>query len=267
MGFYDGVNFINWGCNSNYTSHFDSSFAGYYGIQYNHMGPVYCAVGENLPRHVNGSYAFITYPGARFRYGPEEGRSRYHMFVCFSGPRVDDYLAGALLEPTSRDPLVPITHFNRFFTDLWTLQEILANRRQSADRAVYLLEGLLLQIKEEKQQLAIGTSDYQQQIDTLAERINLAPSSNWDFRREAARLHVSYTHFRRLFNRFLGCAPGNYLMQSRLNAAAQMLGGADITIAEIAEKNGFYDVHHFSKLFKKHYMLPPATYRREFKGH
>ncbi len=266
MTFFSGIHFISWGCTSNYTSHYDNAFSGYYGIQYNHAGGVYCSVGGHPLQTMNGSCAFVTYPGQRFRYGPEEGKSRYHMFVCFNGPRVEQYLAGGLLVPESREPLVPIRHFNRFFTDMWTLHRCIETRRQQDERAVYLLEGLLLQIKEEKQQRAHGAGELQERLSRLAKRIDQSPAATWDFHKEAARLNVSYTHFRRLFQRFLGCAPGAYLMQSRLNAAAQMLCASEMTVSEIAEQTGFYDVPHFSRLFKKHTMLPPATYRREFKS-
>lgn len=265
MGYFDGVNFIGWGGSPVYNSRYEATFGNYYGIQYNHSGKLYCAAGDAVPQYVCGAYAFVTFPGMRFRYGPEEGESRYHLYVCFNGPRVDRYLESGLLTPQPRNPLIKITRFDQFFLLLNELHKCLECKPQRYERAVNLLEGLLLQLREEGQTVKTGDSRLRNAFSELAGQISTQPGLDWDFRREAEILHLSYPHFRRLFSRFLGCAPGQYLLRRRLDAAAEMLCRSELTIAEIAERNFFCDVHHFSKLFHKYFLLPPARFRQEFK--
>lgn len=267
MGYFDGINFVNMGDFPNHHNHHESIFGNYYGIQYNHAETLYCAVGDSVPQYRHGAYAFITFPGGHFRYGHGEEGTRHHMFVCFNGPRVDGYVASGLLTPKSKNPLIKINHFDLFYRQMRELQDCLRHNPSHYDRAVNLLESLLLLLHEEEEETLSADSSLKNAFAELAGLIGDSPELDWNFRHESETLHLSYPHFRRLFGRFLGCPPGQYLLRCRLNAAAAMLCHSELTVAEIAERNLFCDVHHFSKLFRKNYLLPPAQFRTEFKSH
>lgn len=263
MNYFDGINFIYWGNCRGYTCHVDCRFKDYYGIQYNHEGIFYQAQGEAVPRYAEGSHAFITFPGMRFRYGPAEDQARHHLFVCFNGPRAEQYLQSRLLVPRTRNPLIKINRFDRFYLHFRELTAALANRSRYYPQAVNLLETLLLQLDEEARNATMSGERLKSDFEQLAADIGTSPSIDWDFRKEASRLNLSYPHFRRLFDHFLGCAPGQYLLRRRLSAAAEMLRRNELTIAEIAERQLFCDIHHFSKMFHKYYLMPPARFRQE----
>ena len=125
-------------------------FRGYYGIQYNHSGVLYLSRGGEEPVVVEGQYAFITYPGVSFDYGAPEGKSRHHCYICFSGSLVQRFLDGGLLEIERKNPLIPIVHFERFYSTFCKLHQLLHRPGgQLQVRAAWTLEDLLLQLQEQ----------------------------------------------------------------------------------------------------------------------
>ncbi|MFP4382736.1 MAG: helix-turn-helix domain-containing protein [Spirochaetia bacterium] len=65
------------------------------------------------------------------------------------------------------------------------------------------------------------------------------------------------------FQRFYGSTPFEYLTAIRLQKAASYLQGGNDPIKQIAPRCGFEDVNYFTRMFRKHYRLPPGRFRRE----
>lgn len=66
----------------------------------------------------------------------------------------------------------------------------------------------------------------------------------------AKRLHVSPSHFRRLFKTHTGASPKGYQVSQRITRAKELLA-AGRSIKETAEALGFSDVFHFMRLFRR----------------
>lgn len=69
---------------------------------------------------------------------------------------------------------------------------------------------------------------------------------------------ISDEYLRVLFKSFTGRSPLAYINNLRLENAREMLRGGFLTVAEVAEANGFESPGYFSRLFKKHYNIPPG---------
>ena len=69
-------------------------------------------------------------------------------------------------------------------------------------------------------------------------------------------------HFSRQFARYEGMSPHRYLMDLRMKSAMQMLENSTLSVKEIAEKCGFYDLAYFGKVFKTYMNISPGKYRR-----
>ena len=268
MKYFEGINFIGCGESINYTSALkDRFFDGYYGIQYNHSGPMDFAAGDKPRCQVEGPYAFITHPGLKFYYGAPSGQFRHHVFVCFKGPRVDRFIRNGLLAVSPNQPLISIVNAERFLSALRELiVNIQHNPPQNYNRAVLLLEDLLLQLHEQPSEKPEINSHLIPGLKQLASSVEQSPQLEWDFTREAAALGVSYPHFRWIFRQYAGTSPVNYLIKCRLRNAVWHLLHSDDQISTIAENCGIPDEFYFSRLFKKYYNLPPLTYRQEFKN-
>lgn len=74
--------------------------------------------------------------------------------------------------------------------------------------------------------------------------------------------HVSVAHLIRLFKKYVGVSPKNYLIQTRLSAATKLLKDTDNSIETIAEQTGFGSTKNFFVLFRKRYRVTPSEYRQ-----
>ncbi len=74
--------------------------------------------------------------------------------------------------------------------------------------------------------------------------------------------NCSKWHFSRRFADYEGMSPHRYLVELRLKFAVQLLENSTLSLKEIAEKCGFYDLTYFGKVFKAHMGMPPKKYRK-----
>jgi AraC family transcriptional regulator len=72
---------------------------------------------------------------------------------------------------------------------------------------------------------------------------------------------VHPVHLARVFRRFLGCSPGDYLRGRRLERAAAMLGRGTASLADIAQSTGFVDQAHLTRTFRSRLDTTPARWR------
>lgn len=82
----------------------------------------------------------------------------------------------------------------------------------------------------------------------------------------ARKVNMSRANFYRIFLKETEITPNQYLQSLRYSQAVKLLTATDLTIDEIAQQTGFKDRYHFSKVFKKHCGMPPAAYKKNFKG-
>ena len=78
----------------------------------------------------------------------------------------------------------------------------------------------------------------------------------------AENMYLSPYYISKIFKSEIGESPIHYLIRVRLEHAKELLEQKeDFGVAEIAEKVGYDDAYHFSKLFKKTYGMSPLKYR------
>ena len=76
--------------------------------------------------------------------------------------------------------------------------------------------------------------------------------------------HVTLTHFRRIFKEVAGMAPLQFLLQCRLQKAADLLIHTTDSVGRVAELSGIENPFYFSRLFKEKFYISPLEYRQEF---
>lgn len=81
----------------------------------------------------------------------------------------------------------------------------------------------------------------------------------------AEQFNYSSRHLSMQFKRKTGHSPIDYLIQTRLTAARNLLMRSDATLREIAAEVGYADVYYFSRIFKKHVGLSPTLYQRKIR--
>jgi len=74
-------------------------------------------------------------------------------------------------------------------------------------------------------------------------------------------VNMSKPHLISEFRKHLVSSPIDYLIQTRLGHAKSLLLNRNFSIREIAERVGYLDFYHFSKIFKKHTGHSPSEFR------
>ncbi len=266
MTFFEGLQFVSSGIRPGYRLFSTRLFPDAYGLQYSQDGSFRVEAGRTFRKTVNGPWLLITRPGVPYRYGAPPGGRRLHAFVCFRGSRVERYLQSGLMPPDTGNPLLRITRPERFLAAMEQLVSMLQPLSSaSTDRAVHALEGVLLQLHEQTPDTTTIPLHLRQQFAELIAAIRADPVGPRNFRGCAAEMHLSYTHFRRLFQKFTGHAPTRFVTRTRLLRAAKLLeADPERPIKRIAADNGYEDCLYFSRLFARHYRVSPRQYRRAF---
>ena len=77
----------------------------------------------------------------------------------------------------------------------------------------------------------------------------------------AELLHFSPAYFSSYFKENTGTGFAEYVIEARIEKAMGYLRESDETVAEIAERVGYADAKHFSKVFKRTAGIKPTEYR------
>ncbi|GEM_PF-278914 len=242
--------------------HFD-----YYGLQFLYSGAMEIQIGDGPKVTYHAPGYFLTYPGVAWNYGPPEGTSKNHIWICFKGARVEKYISAGLLSPCVENPFIPVRiprEVLRVMEEILLLSQDKGNP-QSQLRAIWLLDGLLLDFAEERKGQSV-TEQYQDEILQLRRRIITKPEVPWNFAQEARKLCISEVHFRRLFKHYVKSAPGAYLQECRLQKAQGLLAKTSLRIDEIAYQCGFGDALNLRRLLRKCSGLSPREYRETMKN-
>ncbi len=159
----------------------------------------------------------------------------------------------------SHDPMVYEKDvYYKEYTELNNLQSI---------ASLYETQGLILQfiskfLKPEvfhKGQPIVKPSVVMDAIGYI--QINLKSPLRVSELAERANLNTDY--FSRLFHRFTGQSPVNYILQKRIERAQYLIATTKKQQEEIAELTGFENVHYFSRVFKRLTGLTPGAYKMQ----
>ncbi|MBC7843553.1 MAG: helix-turn-helix transcriptional regulator [Gemmatimonadaceae bacterium] len=74
---------------------------------------------------------------------------------------------------------------------------------------------------------------------------------------------VHPVHLARVFQRYVGCAPGEYLRRRRVVLACALLRQTVRPLSDIAEACGFVDQSHFANVFRRRMGVTPSGYRAQ----
>ena len=104
-------------------------------------------------------------------------------------------------------------------------------------------------------------------VEEITKNIVLSyPDENFELDSYLRALPFNYDYLRKLFKRETGVTPHQFLVDTRLQAAAECLSFSDerqINISEIAHLSGFREPLYFSKVFRKKYGMSPTQYQSQ----
>ena len=87
-------------------------------------------------------------------------------------------------------------------------------------------------------------------------------AEHWSMVQLAQQVGLSTAHLAEVFAREVGVPPFRYLVERRVERAAELLRGTDLPVTAIALELGFASSSHFSRVFKSMTSVPPRDFRR-----
>lgn len=107
---------------------------------------------------------------------------------------------------------------------------------------------------------AEGKKDPQRlQIEKLIATLHASLQQRWSVADMAATLPCSEAWLRRLFLRYTGKTPKEYVLDARLELALSLLKQEGNTVGQVADRLNFFDSFHFSKAFKQKFGYAPSA--------
>jgi len=149
-----------------------------------------------------------------------------------------------------------------FFNDIF--QRIIdAHKSGNIPSALFWLEAALKEMadEDERRTKRARPQAQVQKINLLCGEIQENPAAPYDIGRLARKAGYSVDHFIRIFRGIKNTTPMEFIIQSRLNAAGNLLLFSTHSIAEISDKLGYSDQFSFSRQFKTKMGMSPAQYR------
>ncbi|WP_010269227.1 AraC family transcriptional regulator [Paenibacillus senegalensis] len=75
----------------------------------------------------------------------------------------------------------------------------------------------------------------------------------------------SHEHFTRMFKRYVGLSPMQYILSRRIERACRLMANKPYHIREISEMSGFQSEQYFSRCFRKLKGMSPSAYRHKIR--
>jgi len=129
----------------------------------------------------------------------------------------------------------------------------------SAEELSILLFRFLTLITGGRREYGSSAGNYEQQI----EAVRRFPQNYPTLKSLENAFRVSPVTLRKIFHRFTGKSPIDFVVHARLKNSCWMLTNSELAIGEIAVLNGFSSAPFYAKTFKKIVGVSPSQYRRE----
>lgn len=108
----------------------------------------------------------------------------------------------------------------------------------------------------------VAGSRQQQALRRVREQVHERLEEPWTVERMAALAKLGASRFAVLYRQCFGMSPVEDLIRARLHHAQWLLTNRHTPVSEAAEKSGFRNLPHFSRLFRQRVGCSPSQYHR-----
>jgi len=182
-------------------------------------------------------------------------------FVCRDAAGVVLPLPAEALPPVRCSPREPLV-FDAYFARLLTLEALSLPGRQAITSGLLLV--VLAELWREHMQATQTSSGVQSEVLAIAQALRCLESDARYFVTPSALAQAcgfSTGYFSRLFRQQFGRTPQDHLVARRVARARHLLMESDLSVQQVAQSLGYRDIYFFTRQFKQHVGLPPATFR------
>jgi AraC family transcriptional regulator of arabinose operon len=211
---------------------------------------------KDYPLHYGSLSAFS--PDVPYRYVTDAANPMEQIFIIFTGTQAEN-----LLEKSKLKENAAVTVSNPE-SALSVLKQILENgfnqNEYTQDICCGYLKSILLEqanIKTNLHPNSVSFETFCKCKNYLENNFARIESSN----QLAEECYLDIRYIARLFRKYEHKKPHEYLIQLKMNKAANLLITSTLNINQIAKMTGIQDAYHFSRLFKKRFNVSPKEYR------
>jgi len=218
--------------------------------------------GQKHPLQPGTLFTYSISTKLEIRSSPTRQMTKY--FLCFSGRSAERRLQAAGVPPGRVRHLPLFGEAQQLFEDI--VREGRHGRAASSRICGTLAEVLLLKIEELGRWTGGSAKDGEEEFlacRTLIDRRFLELRTLEEITRAA---RTSSIRLCRLFRRYQGVSPYQYLLKRKMGHAAELLLGSAMLVKEVAEQVGYADPYHFSRCFKKVHRVSPREFQRSLQG-
>lgn len=222
----------------------------------------YVANGNSVYALHRGS-AFIRLPNIEHSnfVDPQSGYLECYLEI---GPQLYQALSSLkLLELTTPVNTLPEQYIESAAQKVWQLGwQLTHSPEENFSNCVTDMIKLLDEIKEKSFSENPGCK-YQDLIDKACRELGKDFAKDFSVQKFCRKHAIGYENFRKLFKAGTGMSPWTYRIICKLESAAVMLRGENLTIKEIAGQLGYNNAYEFSAQFKKKFGISPGKYRNQ----
>ncbi len=209
---------------------------------------------DGVEYHPEAGQAFLIRPGQLYLYEADELDPWTYVWMGFEGERAEELL------DNSDFKLAPIICPPEKFGEIFTQMGYHADESNSLELTVCakLFEALATIQKEgAATKLAYHSEHVARTVDYI--RANFA--SEVSIAGISELLNIDRRYLCRIFCAEVGMTPKEFLVETRLRHASELLCESEYPVGEVARFVGYDDAFNFSKMFKRAYGMSPSEYR------
>jgi len=216
---------------------------------------------DAVPQKVQAGSLFAHGPGVKLRVESGPGQTLTKYFICLTG-------RGARSTIERQVPVFGRVLNLAHHSELRDVFELLLRegaRQTSFTRkiCVQLSHVLLLKIGEARRhRRGVRKNSSREKFLRCKNLIDEEGARFATLEDIASALHLDASGLSRLFRRYQGVSPYQYLLRHKMNLAAQDLIRSGGFVKEVAARAGYADAYHFSRVFKAVHGIAPAHFPR-----
>lgn len=227
----------------------------------------YFTKGRGILENSYGKYkifpgsVMITYPGVWHRFRPLKTTGWIENYVGFSGEIADRIFDNSFFN--IKKPVIYCELRKEVIDSFYKIFDLVKNE---APGFHYVASGMLLKllgyIISFQSQIDFHGKHIQTVIEDIRTMLRENVEKDFDFKKIAFDYNVGYSYFRKMFKKYTGISPKQYLIQLKIIRAKELLLNSDLAVKEIAFELGFQSVFYFSRIFKEKTSMTPSNYRK-----